>query len=366
MPWQGVLDFVLELRRKEPKASKQAVANAVAKKFDLAKRRSVYAGRAYALRFSSASGKSFSNVVLSLSALQAYDGRPFVVVILRPGTTEFLLANTTFLKKISHSSHKLRADNIRGSFLGHDIVREYDGIPNTPEHFGELFARHSAFTWQENLERLVETTKGIVGTGRKFMPSEEETGRILRAPLLAASVLEDPKYQQMKHELSDLVVARASRILEHAAIDNVNVCGNRIEQEITGGINEHNLADLVWNVGDNIAVQLEIKSKLLDRASSPKAYNIDKALQELSDGSTLIAFVFVGVDLPNRLVTASTVSIFDEIVLEATRIQFHWAGRNSRGVTQLTGNLTPLFQASYHEEINVERARNFLKGLIDL
>jgi len=40
------------------------------------------------------------------------------------------MANTTFLKKISHSSHQLRVDNVRGSFLGHDIMREYEGIEN--------------------------------------------------------------------------------------------------------------------------------------------------------------------------------------------------------------------------------------------
>jgi len=36
-------------------------------------------------------------------------------------------SNTTFLKKISHSSHELRTDNIKGSFNGSDIMVVYEG-----------------------------------------------------------------------------------------------------------------------------------------------------------------------------------------------------------------------------------------------
>jgi hypothetical protein len=50
------------------------------------------------MRFSEARTGSFSNTVLSLSALKAYDQNPFVIVVARPDRVDFLLANSTFLK----------------------------------------------------------------------------------------------------------------------------------------------------------------------------------------------------------------------------------------------------------------------------
>ena len=152
---ETLFSFVRKCCSNDPSARKQDIVDAVAKAFSLTKHRSIYACPEFAIRFSSAKGSSFSNTVASLAALQSFDAIPFVVCVIRPSRPEFLLSNTTFLKKISHSSHQLRVDNIRGSFLGHDIKREYEGIPNTPENFDRLFSIHQEFTWEENLERLV-------------------------------------------------------------------------------------------------------------------------------------------------------------------------------------------------------------------
>ena len=68
----------------------------------------------------------------------------------------------------------LRIDNVKGSFNGSDIVTDYEGTPNVPENFAELFALHSAFTWEENLERLVEATNEIVSRNNRFQPSDDQ------------------------------------------------------------------------------------------------------------------------------------------------------------------------------------------------
>lgn len=366
MTIQEVLAYIQDYRAAKPDASKQEIAAATAREFALAKQRSVYTCAQFSLRFSAASGPTFSNVVLSLSALKAVDHLPLIVVVVRSPECEFLLANSTFLKKISHSSHQLRVDNVRGSFLGHDIMRVYEGIPNRPENFESLFARHQAFTWDKNLERLVESTNQIVGTGRRFAPTPEQRETILRSPSLAASLLANAAYERLKQELAAIVAERTAQILQFAGIDNVNQRGNLIERSITGGINEHKLGDMVRHLAGLACIELEIKTKLLDRASSPKAYNIDKALEALARGDTVIAFCFVGVNVAADRVTASTVSIFDQVVLAATRVQFHWAGRNSRGVTQLTGEFPRVFAPEYQERIDVAAAQRFLEDLLNL
>lgn len=356
--------FVAAFRQEHADASKQEIAKATACHFGLSSHRSIFARTEMAMRFSSAAGPSFSNTVCSLSALRPFDDRPFVVVVVRPSTTDYYLANTTFLKKISHSSQRFRLDHVRGSFNGSDILREYGGLSNTPANFDRLFAMHQEFSWDENVARLAEATGLIRGAGQRFTPTAAQLQAIMASPTLAAGLTGRPDYVAIRRSLNKMVSANREAILRHASIDNVNLRGNLIEQEITGGVNEHGLGDLMRTLKDGILLHIEIKTKLLDRASAPKAYNVDKALEALSDGRTAIAFCFVGVDPAASTVCASVVSIFDSTVLDATRVQFHWAGRNSRGVTQLTGDLTPLFRPGYRERVDVERAEGFLRRLL--
>lgn len=97
-----------------------------------------------------------------------------------------------------------------------------------------------------------------------------------------------------------------------------------------------------------------------------KFFNIDKMLKTLSTGNTVFSFFFVGINLERQYVATCLVSIFDQTILNATRIQFHWAGRSSRGVTQLSGNLSPLFESGFTESIAIEQAKDFLQQLINM
>ena len=362
----NLIRFIDEFRRTHPNASKQEIANVVAGEFGLTKHRSIYACSDFAVRFSTAKTSSFSNCVCGLAALRPFDSKPFIVVLIRPNATEYLLANTTFLNKISHSSHELRLDNIRGTFLGSNIMREFSGLANCPDNFEVLFAMHEEFSWDENLERLVEATGNIQGTGHKYCPTQGQLEAILLTPRKAASLTGQPEYLSVQRDLAQRIEAKREKILQHSQINNVNIRGNMIEQEITGGVNEHGLGDIVYNLCDGIELQVEIKTKLLHKASCPKAYNVDKALEALGNGRTLIAFCFVGIDQASEKVFSSTASIFDRMVLDATRVQFHWAGRNSRGVTQLSGDLTGLFSTGFRETIDVPCAQQFLRGLVEL
>lgn len=144
-------------------SDKKKLADIVQKEFGLVKDRSVYYCEDFAIRFSSSKNKRMSNTVLSLSSLQKYDDKPFIVCVVSPKVNYMMLANTTFLKKISHSSQELRTDNIKGSFNGGDIMMEFESVKNEPSAFEQLFAYHSGLSFQDNLERLVESTNGIVG-----------------------------------------------------------------------------------------------------------------------------------------------------------------------------------------------------------
>jgi len=361
-----VCQFILRYRAEHPGCQKDEIAAKTAEEFGLRLVRKIYVGRDFAIRFSHASGSSFSNVVLSLSALKRFDDRPFVVCVIRPSSVEFLLANTTFLRKISHSSHQLRVDNVRGSFLGHDILRRHRDLENALENFEALFASHRECTWEENLKRLVGATDEIVPTLARMEISPAQERVILSAADFAAQISNDPEYRAIAERLTASVNARRAEILEAAAIDNVNLRGNRIEQIITEAGNFHRLDDLVFPLHDRSRVLVDIKTKVLTLQSNPKGFNIDKYLRTLSDGHTVISFFFVGVNPGAGVVRTGFASTLDETVINATQVQFHWAGRNSRGVTQLTRDLSPVFDPGFRERVDAARARVFLQELMEL
>ena len=351
MNLQATIAFLQQFKTTHLTANKASMEREFMARCVPKKERSVFVVEGFALRFCEANTPSFSNVVLSLSALRRYDGLPVVVCIVRPQRLDFRLANATFLRRISHSSHNLRADNIRGSFLGHDIMDQYENVPNMPEHFDELFAIHSEFTWEENVARLVEATNAIVARSTRFDVTGDVLTDLLEAPGRAATALATAGFQEVERQLSALIERHSDELLQAAALENVNIRGNTIEQIITGEMNAHRLDDLIFGLANNRQLIVDIKTKLLDRASAPKAYNLDKMLRLLAQPDSVFAFFFVGLDAAHHAVHTRLVSIFDPVILRATRIQTHWAGRQSRGVTQLTGDLARVFARDYYPQL---------------
>lgn len=362
--------------------------NELAKKFQetysLIKDRSVYYCDDFAIRFSRSKTKNLGNTVLSLSALQKYDDRPFFVCVTTPKKNYLYLANTTFLSKISHSSQELRMDNIKGSFNGSDIMKVISGINNEPENFCELYQIHEGLTFEDNLERLVEATNNIVGSGHAFDPSSSELEVLLDAPRRAASFNVSPEYIDLRDDLTSRANNVQNEIAIAALIDNVNLRGRVIEylissdggslkEQIIGSLRDRSpLPEFVTRdgLGDysksyaQFEVETDIKTKVLFLNSNPKAYNIDKLLEFLSTEKSVYMVFLVGIDEDGNLAT-QLCSIFQNQIIDGTRRFFHWAGRNSRGVTQFDGHM--LTDAIYQADniIDIDFAQSFLQSLID-
>ena len=163
--------------------------------------------------------------MLSLSSLQKYDNKPVIVCLITPLENILYLINTTFLIKISHSSQDLRVDNIKGSFNGSDIMRYFENIKNAPENFEELYSIHENYTFNENLERLVETTNDIQPTGQKFYPTVQEKAIIYDSINRAKAFITANDYSVLNRELDDKVKIVSKEIIIASLIDNVNLRG---------------------------------------------------------------------------------------------------------------------------------------------
>lgn len=365
---------------------KARLARIIFDEFGLTKDRSVYYCDDFAIRFSSSASRSFGNTVLSLSNLRKYDDRPFIVCLVTPTENHCLLANTTLLKKISHSSQQLRQNNIRGSFNGSDIARELEGISNSAENISRLFNIHAGIGFEGNLARLVEATNNISPTGVKFVVTESSGATILASPERAARFVESADCSVLKAELDAQVSRFQSEILVAALIENVNVRGRVIEYLIAGkdealrqdlivalkagnkGLpafkTENALSDYsrVFPVYDT---ETDVKTKVMILSSNPKAYNLDKMLEFLANSRSVFMFYFVGID-PAKIVNTALVSMFQEKLLRATILLKHWSGRNSRGVTQFEGTAINELIAKPEFAISIDEACEFLQRVIAL
>lgn len=367
------------------KYDKSGLSHIVKERFGLIKDRSVFYNSDFSIRFCHSAKKRFSNVVLSLSVLQKYDKKPFIVCVVTPDENILLLANTTFLAKISHSSHQLRIDNIRGSFLGHDIRRNVERVDNSPQNFEELFLMHESFSFEENLERLVEATNNISPTGKRFDPTSKELDMIMNAPERAIRFLTSEECIDLNNDLNERVKKVQNEIAIAALIDNINIRGRVIEFLITS--NGEPLKDMIVDsllngkplpefktddqLGDFIkeyssySTATEIKTKVLYLSSNPKAYNIDKLLRFLSKPNSIYMIYLVGISRDGSI-NVVLCSVFDEQLIKGTAALFHWAGRNSRGVTQFKGDCLTEIINNPKNCINLGKATIFIDMLLSL
>lgn len=354
--------------------------------FDLIRDRSVYYCNDYAIRFSSSATQNFGNTVLSLSNLRKYDDRPFIVCLVTPKKNFCFIANSTFLKKISHSSQALRENNIRGSFNGSDIVRTFEGVENITENIGRLFDIHAVIGFEGNLARLVESTNNISPSGAKFAIDDIGVANILDSPMRAINFVASPHAVTLKSELDERVAKHKNEILLAALIENVNVRGRVIEyliagedeklrQELISALTSDSKGLPVFKTDntlgdyqrrfDEFDTETDVKTKLMVLNSNPKAYNLDKMLEFLANDRSVFMFYFVGVD-PGQVINTVLVSVFQKGLLDATILLRHWAGRNSRGVSQFDGRTINRLIEEPSAEINELKAKAFLEHIISL
>jgi hypothetical protein len=378
----SLVDFV----KQNDGAAKARLTTLLIERFGLTRDRSVFYCSDFAIRISTSKSQSFSNTVLSLSNLRKYDHQPFVVCLVTPLGNRLFLANSTLLKKISHSSQQLREDNIRGSFNGSDIMRELEGIENCGQNLERLFLIHDVLGFEDNLPRLVEATNNISPTGVKFVVTPSSQRIILEAPKRALAFTDSKYVRILKAELDGKVDKYKNEILLAALIENVNIRGRIIEYIIAGedeklraaliaaikaGSNkipdfktDNTLGDY-QRIFDEFDTETDVKTKIMVLNSNPKAYNLDKMLEFLSRQKSVFMFYFVGVD-PGKIVNTVLVSIFQSDLLKATILLKHWAGRNSRGVSQFEGRAITRLIEKPSNSIDEPATKAFLERVISL
>ena len=369
-------------------ADKMELAKKVKEKFNLTQDSKIYYNDDFSIRFGwngKDNKKCISNTVLGLSKIKNYDNNPLFFCVVTHTENHLLLINTTFLKKVSHSSQCLRMDNIRGSINCSDIMMEFEGLENSPQNFEKLFAYHAGLTFEDNLERLVNNTNGIVGRIPKFEVTDENRKTIYDSINRANSFIKSEYYDDLNRDLCERVKKVQGEIAIAAFIDNNNLRGRIIEYLITdnGSTLKNQIIDALYNhqplptfktddkLGDYnktyplFNTSTDIKTKVLFLNSNPKAYNIDKLLEFFATDKSVYMIYLIGID-EHKNIISKLCSIYDDILIRNTNLIRHWAGRNTRGVAQFIGNgLVELLNEQGTHEINTVNAKQFLLSLIE-
>ncbi len=360
-----LLDKILELSKSfQIPFQKQLIVDKIEQEFRLSKDRKLYFNNDLSIRFSFAYS-GYSNTFLSFQKILDYDSKPLIACIIRRSSLEFLLANSTFINCISHSSKVLSASHIRGSANLSNIIYVFSSLKNEQRNFDKLFQMHKEVSQKDNIERIVEATINIIGSVQKFVPTANQLQKIYSSIELIKEIEGKTDFINFKNELIDRVKNLKERILATASIDNVNLRGNRIENLVTSGANAHDLGDILKIIfGYDIII--DVKSKLLNSSSAPKAYNVDKLLKALSNGKTYFGYLFIGVDDKRNEVKVRLVNFLDQHLIDNTQIQHHWSGQSSRGTAQLSDNIKRVLDDNFQNRIDLEQAKDFLKKLVEL
>ena len=276
--------------------------------------------------------------------------------------------------------------NIKGSFNGSDIIRHYQNVENNALNFEKLFAFHQGFSWEENLQRLVAQTSGIVPTGKKFEVSDSIKTAIYKSIERAIKFVNSPDFLDLNNDLNKRVKKCSDSILVASRIENVNIRGRLIEALVTSSDAERKLLmqklakeesnlpvyDTKNGLGDykrtfsDSETYTDIKTKVVYLSSNPKAYNIDKFLEVMAEDKSVFCFYFIGID-ETGIMNTILCSVYHKNLIAKTVKQFHWAGRNSRGVTQFEGEALDkmLKDKNFKNEIDREKAKAFIDYLLE-
>ena len=220
----------------------------------------------------------------------------------------------------------------------------------------------------------------------KYVVTDAARKTILNAPQRAFHFVKSHEAVELKRELDEKVEKFKTEILLAALIENVNVRGRIIEYLIAGE-NEKLRQELVaalkgggkglpqfktenalgdyQRIFDAYHTETDVKTKIMILNSNPKAYNLDKILEFLAHEKSVFMFYFVGVE-PTKIVDTVLISMFQEKLLESTILLRHWAGRNSRGVTQFEGKTINSLILKPEFQINETASVTFLEKIIAL
>jgi hypothetical protein len=312
----------------------------------------------FALRLARSKGIALPNTILGFKRLLKHDAEPIVIVQVYGQSIRFLLANSTLVAKVSHSSVGLTATTIVGSINGTDVLpASRGGVANTGHNLAALFAVHQAADKASELARIVQATRSI-SSWRAYWTIDWELVRTNLEKANAAAATAIP-HAQLEALLTE-VEQEHGAILELAQRTPGKLPGKKIEQLLTNTMVRHAFGDVSTTDG---LFEVDIKAHRQGTSSNPKAFNMDKVLRLLHERPVMPLYLFVVVG--DAQLQCRYLPMLHQNVLGHTRWQNRWSGRNAYGGTQLTGEWPTTTTGTHAYTMDVDSAITRLKAWVE-
>lgn len=326
--------------------------------FNLNKDRTTYYNNEFAVVFSFTSNiNHYSNVIISLNKIKKYDNIPFFNAVITNNENHLFLINSSFIKKISHSSKNLSLTHICGSILGTDIIKT-ENIEDYNEHLQN--------TWENNFIRIYNNTKNIVPKYSKKIFDKNEINNIFQSIDYAENFYKNSYFtiQSQLDEQLKFINNNYNTILSKIKNKDSNTRGKIIQEIfITQSLDPLFNTFYSSNGLDDYKIDnyyIDIKTHFEGNPSNPKLYNIDKLLSFYSNNPSKIFCIYI-ICLNDKCATGLLYSVYDENILNNILITNAWSGINSRGTTQIKINN---IINNKIKNINTEQAKLFLEEII--
>ena len=106
---------------------------------------------------------------------------------------------------------------------------------------------------------------------------------------------------------------------------------------------------------------------MVDLNSNPKLFNVDKFLECMSNNKSVFMIYFILIDKNSGTVKTALCPIYHNKIIETLRIQHHWAGRSTRGVSQIDGHIiVDLTESSANKKLISDNSMEFINNILNI
>lgn len=341
------------------------ISKKLIEKFDLKLYKSILYNEFFAMKISLCNKKNYSNSVTSLKNLIKFNDVPILNLVMKKNRIDVYLINLTLIKKVTHSSPNLEINNICGSIVGSDIIKNKFQFDNCLDNIDILFKEHLENDLNQNLKRIINNTKSAKSKKQKFIPSEHEK-KLIFDSINSSYIFIKNYYEIFTNYISELIKNNEKQIIELRKIENNKVRGTELENLFKNisdvkNLNKHDLGNFEIDY-NGFTIKINVISKLIDKKGSPKDYNIDKILKFLSQGNTIYLNLIVGIG--DNFVKSRLISIFDEKLINNINITDKWSGFNRKGCTQYSNETMNMVLDNNENIIDFESSKEMLDKFI--
>ncbi|MDR2456903.1 MAG: hypothetical protein LBD41_00230 [Clostridiales Family XIII bacterium] len=118
-------------------------------------------------------------------------------------------------------------------------------------------------------------------------------------------------------------------------------------------------------MGKQVCSLIKFIENLDGKADKAKLSKLVQNEFGLTKDRSVFLFYFIGI-MPKQIIGQVLISMFQDDLRNSTHLLAHWAGRNSRGVAQFSGQVLDNLIKTPNNNIDIKQSQEYLNHLMEL